>query len=234
MLSASRAVSSSPLETGCLRCAWSCPLSSERFEVEPQGPEAEVAGLGVAVALRKLLSSWIDPVRRLSSLSLRRFLRIGTHVRTAFARQGWLPALFNERVARLTADGAPIPSFPFVEFQGGPWERLPPEGVVHQFVMVLVSRLQLSVAVIVLAYALVSSPAPPAYLSPAQLPPILQPGPSPARAQARFATNSSEPQPSPQTGRASPRQLPEPDTLLLNASDLFGELRPCVQADARQ
>ena len=228
MLSASRAVSSSSLETGCLRCAWSCPLSSERFEVEPQGPEAEVSGLGVAVALRKLLSSWTDPVRRLSSLSLRRFLRIGTHVRTAFAWQGWLPALFNERVARLTADGAPIPSFPFVEVQGGPRERLPPEGVVHQFVMVLVSRLQL------LAYALVSSPAPPAYLSPAQLPPIPQPGPSPARALARFATNTSEPQPSPQTGRASPRQLPEPDTLLLNASDLFGELRPCVQADARQ
>ena len=181
----------------------------------------------MAVALRKLLSSWTDPVRRLSSLSLRRFLRIGTHVRTAFAWQGWLPALFNERVARLTADGAPIPSFPFVEVQGGPRERLPPEGVVHQFVMVLVSRLQL------LAYALVSSPAPPAYLSPAQLPPIPQPGPSPARALARFATNTSEPQPSPQTGRASPRQLPEPDTLLLNASDLFGELRPCVQADAR-
>ena len=156
MLSASRAVSSSPLETGCVRCAWSCPLSSERFEVEPQGPEAEVAGLGVAVALRKLLSNWTDPVRRLSSLSLRRFLRIGTHVRTAFAWQGWLPALFNERVARLTADGAPIPSFPFVEVQGGPQERLPPEGVVHQFVMVLVSRLQLSVAEIVLAYALVS------------------------------------------------------------------------------
>ena len=101
-------------------------------------------------------------------------------MRTAFAWQGWLPALFNERVARLTADGAPIPSFPFVEVQGGPRERLPPEGVVHQFVMVLVSRLQLSVAEIVLAYALVSSPAPPGYLSPAQLPPIPQPGPSPS------------------------------------------------------
>ena len=36
------------------------PLSSERFEVEPQGPGAEVAGLGVAVALRKLLSSWTE------------------------------------------------------------------------------------------------------------------------------------------------------------------------------
>ena len=92
-LSASRAVSSSSLETGCLRCAWSCPLSSERFEVEPQGPEAEVAGLGVAVALRKLLSNWTDPVRRLSSLSLRRFLRIGPHVCVPplLGRAGFLP-----------------------------------------------------------------------------------------------------------------------------------------------
>ena len=156
MLSASRAVSSSrPLETGCLRCAWSCPLSSERFEVEPQGPEAEVAGLGVAVALRKLLSNWTDPVRRLSSLSLRRFLRIGTHVRTAFAWQGWLPALFDERVAELTGVGAAIPSFPFVEMQSGP-EQPPPQGVIHQFVMVLVSRLHMSVPEIIMAYALVS------------------------------------------------------------------------------
>ena len=91
MLSASRAVSSSPLETGCLRCAWSCPLSSERFEVEPQGPEAEVAGLGVAVALRKLLSNWTDPVRRLSNLNPRRILRIGTHVVPLFGRAGFLP-----------------------------------------------------------------------------------------------------------------------------------------------
>ena len=92
MLWASRAVSSSPLETGCLRCAWSCPLSSERFEVEPQGPEAEVAGLGVAVALRKLLSSWTDPVRRLSSLSLRRFSALGlTCVPPLLGRAGFLP-----------------------------------------------------------------------------------------------------------------------------------------------
>ena len=154
-------------------------------------------------------------------------------MRTAFAWQGWLPALFNERVARLTADGAPIPSFPFVEVQGGPRERLPPEGVVHQFVMVLVSRLQLSVAEIVLAYALVSLPAPPAYLSPAQLPPILyRPEPEPDSHNKHIGT--SEPQPSPQPGRASPLHLPEPDTLLLNASDLFGELRHCVQADARR
>ena len=149
-----------------------------------------------------------------------------SRVRTAFAWQGWLPALFNERVARLTADGAPIPSFPFVEVHGGPRERLPPEGVVHQFVMVLVSRLQLSVAEIVLAYALVSSRLPEPCSAPTD--------PLPARARARFATNTSEPQPSPQTGREGPRQLPKPDTLLLNASDLFGELRPCVQADARQ
>lgn len=57
-------------ETGCQRCAWSCPLWSERFEVEPQDPEAEVAGLGVAVILRNLLSDRTDEVRRLSSLSL--------------------------------------------------------------------------------------------------------------------------------------------------------------------
>ena len=84
MLSALRAVSSGPLETGCQRCAWSCPLSSERFEVEPQGPEAEVAGLGVAVALRKILSDSTDLVRRLSSLSLPSVSpHWDTHVRTA-------------------------------------------------------------------------------------------------------------------------------------------------------
>ena len=69
--------------------------------------------------------------------------------------QGWLPALFDESVAELTGVGAAIPSFPFVEMQSGP-EQPPPQGVIHQFVMVLVSRLRMSVPEIVMAYALVS------------------------------------------------------------------------------
>ena len=88
------------------------------------------------------------------NLNPRRILRIGTHSRTAFW-QGWLPALFDESVAELTGVGAAIPSFPFVEMQSGP-EQPPPQGVIHQFVMVLVSRLCLSVPEIVMAYALVS------------------------------------------------------------------------------
>ena len=70
-------VSSDPLEADRLRYAWSCPLSDEIFQVEPQGPGEEVAGLGVAIALGKLLSEWSDPVRWLPNLNLRRSLRIG-------------------------------------------------------------------------------------------------------------------------------------------------------------
>ena len=72
-----------------------------------------------------------------------------------FAWQGWLPDLFNERVARLTGVGAATPSFPFVEMHSS-LEQQPPQGVIHQFVMVLVSRLHMSVPEIVMAYALVS------------------------------------------------------------------------------
>lgn len=154
MQSAARSASCSPCETDSLQCAWSYPLSRETFEVEPQGPGEEVAGLGVAIALRRQLSDRNDPVRRRSNLNPRRILHIGTHSRTAFW-QGWLPALFDERVAELTGVGAAIPSFPFVEMQSGP-EQPPPQGVIHQFVMVLVSRLRLSVPEIVMAYALVS------------------------------------------------------------------------------
>ena len=70
-------VCSDPLEADRLRYAWSCPLSDEIFQVEPQGPGEEVAGLGVAIALGKLLSEWSDPVRWLPNLNLRRSLRIG-------------------------------------------------------------------------------------------------------------------------------------------------------------
>ena len=69
--------------------------------------------------------------------------------------QGWLPALFDERVAELTGVGAAIPSFPFVEMQSGP-EQPPPQGAIHQLVTVLASRLHMSVPEIVMAYALVS------------------------------------------------------------------------------
>jgi len=77
---APRSASSSPCETDSLQCAWSCPLSRETFEVEPQGPGEEVAGLGVAIALRRQLSDRNHPVRRLSNLNFCRILRIGTHV----------------------------------------------------------------------------------------------------------------------------------------------------------
>eukprot|EP00964_Phaeocystis_antarctica_P128020 scaffold91746_cov59-Phaeocystis_antarctica.AAC.1 len=151
MQSAPGSVSSDPLEADSLRCAWSCPLSNEIFQVEPQGPEEEVAGLGVAIALGKLLSEWSDP--------------------------GWLPDLFNERVARLTGVGAATPSFPFVEMHSS-LEQQPPQGVIHQFVMVLVSCLHMSVAEVVMAYALVSSPAPPAYPMPARCLPRSYPVPT--------------------------------------------------------
>ena len=157
MQSAPGSVSSDPLEADSLRYAWSCPLSNEIFQVEPQGPEEEVAGLGVAIALGKLLSEWSDPVRRLSNLSLCQSLRIGLRHVYRFAWQGWLPDLFNERVARLTGVGAATPSFPFVEMHSSLGQQ-PPQGVIHQFVMVLVSRLHMSVAEVVMAYALVSYP----------------------------------------------------------------------------
>ena len=66
-------------------------LERQTFEVEPQGPGEEVAGLGVAIALRSQLSDRSDPVRRLSNLNPRRILRIGTHVVPLFGRAGFLP-----------------------------------------------------------------------------------------------------------------------------------------------
>ena len=52
----------------------------------------------------------------------------------------------------LTGLGAPLPSFPFVDLD----HVLPSEGLMHQFVMVLVARFRMSVAEIVIAYTLVS------------------------------------------------------------------------------
>ena len=71
------------------------------------------------------------------------------------ARQGWLPSLFNETMAPLTGVGSAIPSFPFVEMHHRLEQRLP-RGVIHQLVMMLVSRLHMSVPEIIMAYALVS------------------------------------------------------------------------------
>ena len=69
-------VSGNPIEEGSLRFAQSCPQTGEILQVEPQGPGEEIAGLGVAIALGRLLSDWSDPVRP-ASLNLRRPLRIG-------------------------------------------------------------------------------------------------------------------------------------------------------------
>ena len=68
------------------------------------------------------------------------------------ARQGWLPAIFDERVVPLTGLKAPLPSFPFVDPN---YALQPPPGVMRQFVMVLVARFHMSVAEIVMAYTLV-------------------------------------------------------------------------------
>ena len=69
------------------------------------------------------------------------------------ARQGWLPAIFDERVVPLTGLKAPLPSFPFVDPD---YALQPPPRVMRQFVMVLVARFRMSVAEIVMAYTLVS------------------------------------------------------------------------------
>ena len=74
------------------------------------------------------------------------------------ARQGWLPAIFDERVVPLTGLKAPLPSFPFVDPN---YALQPPPGVMRQFVMVLVARFRMSVAEIVIAYTLVSPPTSP-------------------------------------------------------------------------
>ena len=68
------------------------------------------------------------------------------------ARQGWLPAIFDERVVPLTGLKAPLPSFPFVDPD---YALQPPPRVMRQFVMVLVARFRMSVAEIIVAYALV-------------------------------------------------------------------------------
>lgn len=52
------------LTAGDMRDAWSCTLPNEIFEVGCQGPEEDAAGLGVAIALGKLISEWYEPVRR--------------------------------------------------------------------------------------------------------------------------------------------------------------------------
>ena len=43
------------------RDAWSEPLPTEIFTVEPQGPELDAAGLGVAIALEALMQDWQGP-----------------------------------------------------------------------------------------------------------------------------------------------------------------------------
>ena len=39
----------------------SAPLPTEIFTVEPQGPELDAAGLGVAIALEALMQDWHGP-----------------------------------------------------------------------------------------------------------------------------------------------------------------------------
>ena len=135
------------------RDAWSCPLPNEVFAVGPQGQGEDIAGHGVAIALGKLLSEWCTPVRHAS-----RTLNSLPHVSRRHdsyalpAWQGWLPALFNETVVPLTGLGAPLVSFPFVGLD----HVLPSQGLMRQFVMVLVARFRMSVAEIVMAYTLVS------------------------------------------------------------------------------
>ena len=49
-----------------MRDAWSCPLPNEIFEVGSQGQDEDIAGLGVAIALGRLLSVWYTPARHAS------------------------------------------------------------------------------------------------------------------------------------------------------------------------
>ena len=136
------------------RDAWSCPLPNEIFEVGSQGQDEDIAALGVAIALRNH-HAWCTPVRHASQTldSPSTFLAALTFFALP-AWQGWLPALFNEKVVPLTGLGAPLPSFPFAD-QHLVLEQPPPR-VMLQFVKVLVARFRMSVAEIVLAYCLVS------------------------------------------------------------------------------
>ena len=54
-------VPASPAASPWSRDAWSAPLPTEIFTVEPQGPELDAAGLGVAIALEALVQDWHGP-----------------------------------------------------------------------------------------------------------------------------------------------------------------------------
>ena len=136
------------------REAWSCPPPNEIFTVGSQGRDEEIAGVGVAVALHRLLVPGSTPVRH-ASQPLYPVPSIPPAAFTLCAArfwQGWLPALLNETVVPLTGLGAPLVSFPFVDLD----HVLPSQGLMRQFVMVLVVRFRMSVAEIVTAYTLVS------------------------------------------------------------------------------
>ena len=48
------------------REAWSCPLPNEIFTVGSQGRDEEIAGVGVAIALHRLLAQGSTPARHAS------------------------------------------------------------------------------------------------------------------------------------------------------------------------
>ena len=48
------------------REAWSCPLPNEIFTVGPQGQGEDIAGLGVAIALHRLLAAGSTAARHAS------------------------------------------------------------------------------------------------------------------------------------------------------------------------
>ena len=48
------------------REAWSCPLPNEIFTVGPQGQGEDIAGLGVAIALHRLLAAGSTTARHAS------------------------------------------------------------------------------------------------------------------------------------------------------------------------
>ena len=104
------------------------------------------------------------------------------------ARQGWLPAIFDERVVPLTGLKAPLPSFPFVDPN---YALQPPPGVMRQFVMVLVARFRMSVAEIIVAYALVG-PHHTTTTTPPRAPTTRSPCPSPKDPLSTQRTRLSE------------------------------------------
>lgn len=104
---------------------WSAPLPRDVLRIESLSEELDAAALGVAMAFSALLDSYTTP--------------------------GWLPAVIDEHVVPLCGLMAPVPSFCFTTKDRG----ILPVRIMHQFVSLLIERLQMTVGELVTAYACV-------------------------------------------------------------------------------